>query len=147
MRRVVVAVDADGESFVASDEEVADTGLLWAADPQNTRAWLDAIDPGRVFTPAQPPPGGATWYLSELPPRKGMELLNDPPPGMDERGLHVTKTIDFIYILGGMVVLDLDRCSVELKAGDAVVLQAANHAWRNPTDEPVRFLDLLVSGE
>jgi hypothetical protein len=30
-------------------------------------------------------------------------------------------------------------------AGDLVVLQAANHAWRNPGEAPVRFLDVLVS--
>lgn len=145
MRRVVVAVDESGASFVASDEEIPDTGRLWAADPAAVRGWVDAIDPARVYAPAQPPSGGALWYLSELPPGKGMNTAQPAGNGMDSRGFHVTKTTDFIYILAGTAVLDLDRDSVELGAGDAVVLQAANHAWRNPTADPVRFLDLLMA--
>jgi quercetin dioxygenase-like cupin family protein len=66
---------------------------------------------------------------------------------MDHRGFHVTRTTDLIYILSGRVLLDLDASTVELGTGDAVVLQAANHAWRNPTDERVRFLDVLMSEE
>jgi Uncharacterized conserved protein, contains double-stranded beta-helix domain len=144
VRRVVVAVDGSGKSYVFSDEKIPETGLLFRADPERIRAWLDAIDPADVYRPAQPPEGGALWYLSELPPGKGMTATS-AADGMDERGFHVTKTTDFIYILSGRVLLDLDRDTVELAAGDAVVLQAANHAWRNPTTEPARFLDLLMS--
>lgn len=145
MRRVVVAVDESGKSFVAADENIPDTGRIWSADPADIKGWLDAIDPARVYGPAQPPAGGALWYLSELPPGKGMDPVPESGRGMDSRGFHVTKTTDFIYILAGTVLLDLDHDSVELSAGDAVVLQAANHAWRNPTTEPARFLDLLMS--
>jgi mannose-6-phosphate isomerase-like protein (cupin superfamily) len=140
VRRVVTAVDGSGKSFVASDEEIADTGRLWSADPADIRGWLDDIDPEQVYEPAQPPPGGALWYLSELPPGKGM----NPTRGSDP-GFHVTRTTDFVYILSGSVLLDLDHGSVELSTGDAVVLRAGNHAWRNPTTEPARFLDLLMS--
>jgi mannose-6-phosphate isomerase-like protein (cupin superfamily) len=146
MRRVVVAVDAHGESFVASDESVADTGLIWTADRRNLASWLAALDLDQVYRPAQPPVNGALWFLSELPPGKGM---HETPavPGMDHRGFHVTKTTDLIYILSGRAQLCLDRSTVELAVGDAVVLQAASHAWRNPTAEPVRFLDVMISEE
>jgi hypothetical protein len=46
----------------------------------------------------------------------------------NERGFHVTKTIDSVYVLDDGLVLDLDRGSADLIAGDLVVLQAANHA-------------------
>jgi len=144
VRRVVAAVDVNCESFVASDEAIPDTGLVWTADPTEIRGWIGAIDPERVFRPAQPPLGGASWYISELPAGKGMQNNADHPPEMDVRGFHVTKTVDFIYVLSGTVVLDLDRESIELNGGDAVVLQAARHAWRNPTHEPARFLDVLM---
>lgn len=147
MRRVVVAVDEDGLSIVASDEEIPDTGRIWSHDPKSTLQILEAIDPAAVYRPAQPPPSGVSWYLSEMPPGKGMESVVDPPPGMDAHGFHVTKTVDFIFMLSGSVLLDLDRVTVELGPGDAVVLQAGSHAWRNPTSEPARFLDVLVSGE
>jgi mannose-6-phosphate isomerase-like protein (cupin superfamily) len=147
MRRVVVAVDGDGRSFVSSDEIVPDSGRIWTAERGNLAGWLEAVGPDQIYRPAQPPVNGAFWYLSELPPRKGMQPATDAPPGMDQRGFHVTKTTDLIYILSGQVLLDLDHSTVELTAGDAVVLQAANHAWRNPSDEPVRFLDVLMSEE
>jgi mannose-6-phosphate isomerase-like protein (cupin superfamily) len=147
MRRVVVAVDGDGKSFVASDEVIADAGRIWTADRRNLKDWLDAVDPDHVYRPAQPLMNGAFWYLSELPAGKGMRPAADASPGIDERGFHVTKTTDLVYILSGRALLDLDRSTVELGAGDAVVLQAATHAWRNPTSEPVRFLDVLMSEE
>lgn len=144
MRRVVVAVDDSGKSYVGADDELPDSGELFRADPERIRTWLDAIDPAHVYSPAQPPAGGALWFLSELPPGKGMTPIA-ASDGMDDRGFHVTKTTDFIYILAGTVLLDLDHDTVELSVGDAVVLQAANHAWRNPTADPARFLDLLMS--
>jgi mannose-6-phosphate isomerase-like protein (cupin superfamily) len=144
---VVAAVDVDGKSYVASDEAIADTGLLWTANPKDNQVWVDKIDVEHIFRPAQPPSGGAGWYLSELPAGKGMQRDEALSNGMGARGFHVTKTVDFVYILRGTVVLDLDRDSIELSSGDAVVLQAANHAWRNPTNEPARFLDVLMSRE
>jgi mannose-6-phosphate isomerase-like protein (cupin superfamily) len=147
LRRVVAAVGVNGKSYVASDEAIPDTGLVWTSDPKDNQACFDAIDSERIFRPAQPPPGGASWYLSELPAGKGMQREDDHPPGMDALGFHVTKTVDFIYVLSGTVILDLDRDTVELRAGDTVVLQAVNHAWRNPTDEPARLLDLMMCCE
>jgi mannose-6-phosphate isomerase-like protein (cupin superfamily) len=145
VRRVVVAGGEDGRSRIASDEQVPDIGLVWTASPANLRAVMETVDPGRVYSPAEPPPGGALWFLSEIPPGKGMAPLTDSPPGMDVRGFHVTRTVDLVYILSGTLLLDVDEHSVKLGTGDAVVLQGANHAWRNPTDEPARFLDVLMS--
>jgi mannose-6-phosphate isomerase-like protein (cupin superfamily) len=147
VRRVVVASDENGQSFVAADEEIAGSGRLWDLDPAQAKQWLGAVDPGQVYRPAQPPAGGATWWLSQLPPGKGTVPLADPPPGMDAREFHVTKTTDFVFVLSGSATLDLDRGHVVVGPGDAVVLQAASHAWRNPGDVPVRFLDVMISGE
>jgi mannose-6-phosphate isomerase-like protein (cupin superfamily) len=143
---VVVAVDPDGKSFLASDEAIPDAGRIWAVDPETAKAWVAAIDPDRVYQPVQPPSRGAFWYLIELPPGKNMQPETALPTGMDERGFHVTTTTDLVFILSGRVLLDLDRCTVDLGAGDAVVLQAAHHAWRNPWPEPVQFLDVLIAG-
>jgi hypothetical protein len=146
MRRVVTAVNEKGESYVASDDTIADSGFIWRADPQDYQDWIEAIDPDKSFTMVQPPPRGVVWVLVEYPPGAGMEPT-EHPAGMDERGFHWTRTIDFCYVIDGGVVLDLDLESVELHSGDVVVLQAPHHAWRNPTDRPVRFIDVLVSGE
>jgi hypothetical protein len=147
MRRVVIAVDEDGKSYVATDEEIPGDGQrLWTHDPESTQPWIDAIDPDRALPAAQPPPRGVMAALASLPAGHGTSPDDYRLAGMDERGFHVTRTVDFIYVLDGGVVLDLDRESVELGGGDFVVLQAARHSWRNPTDHAVRFFDVLVSG-
>jgi mannose-6-phosphate isomerase-like protein (cupin superfamily) len=145
MRRVVVSTNQEGRSCVASDEEIADTGLFWTVDPMRAQTLIDAVGPERVYAPAQPPAGGARCVLGEFPPGKGMQLLPEPLPGMDERGFHVTRTIDVVYMLAGSATLDLDDDSVELSAGDVAVLQAPNHAWRNPRDKVARFIDIMIS--
>ena len=146
LRRIVTAVDGDGQSYVLSDEEIPDAGMIWKADPGDTQAWIDAIDPDSVLKVVQPVPRGVFWVLAEYPPGAGMSPGHHQLEGMDERGFHVTRTVDFIYVLDSGIVLDLDKESVELRAGDVVVQQVTRHAWRNPTDQTVRFIDVVVSG-
>ena len=145
MRRVVVSTNQEGRSCIASDEEIAGTGMFWTVDRTKAQALIDAVDPQRVYGPAQPPPGGARCVLGELPPGKGMQPLKESAPGMDERGFHVTRTIDVVYMLAGSAILDLDEGNVELSPGDVAVLQAPNHAWRNPGSDPARFIDIMIS--
>lgn len=147
MRRVVTAVREDGKSYVASDADIPDAGLIWDADPTDSQKWIDAIDPNVAFGMMQPKPGGAKWVLAELPPGTGMAKADHGLDGMDQDGFHVTRTIDYIYVIDAGVVLGLDEGEVVLGSGDVVIQQATRHAWRNPCDHPVRFIDVLVSGE
>jgi quercetin dioxygenase-like cupin family protein len=63
----------------------------------------------------------------------------------DNPGMHTTVTIDFEYVISGRVVLELDDgATVELGPGDTVVQNGTRHAWRNPFDEPVTLLVVLV---
>lgn len=147
MRRVITSVDAEGRSYVQSDEQIEAKGVFWTADPKDFGPMVEAIDPDTVLKHVQPPPRGVNWAFVEYQPGAGMRAFTRPEPAqMDERGFHVTQTIDFIYVIEGGVVLDLDLDSVELNTGDIVALQAGRHAWRNPTDHVVRFIDVLVSG-
>lgn len=146
MRRVVVAPDDDGRSYVVEDSDV-EPGLLWNLNPAETEAWIDRLSAGTTFTSYEPAPGGALWAFAELPAGSGMTPIEptDDLHGMESDGFHVTRTVDFIIAVDSGIVLGLDKGEVELKAGDAVVLQAARHAWRNPTNKPVRFVDVLVA--
>ena len=47
MRRVVITTSQDGRSCIASDEEIADTGLFWTVDRTRAEALIDAVDPER----------------------------------------------------------------------------------------------------
>lgn len=145
MRRVVAAPDSENRSYVVEDGQV-EPGLLWRLDPADTAEWIEQLSRGETFTSYEPIPGGALWALAELPPAAGTTPQGGDRSvhGMDDDGFHVTRTVDFIVALDAGLVLGLDDGDVVLQAGDGVVLQAARHVWRNPTDEPVRFLSVLV---
>jgi mannose-6-phosphate isomerase-like protein (cupin superfamily) len=147
MRRVIIAVNGDGESHVASDEEISDSGYvrLWSIDPRDLTDTLNQIGDSVTYELAQPAVGGANWTLGVVPPGTAAVLGPEPHPGMDSLGFHRTRTVDLVYMLEGRVTLALDLDTVELEAGDIAVLQAANHAWRNMFERPARFLDVLVS--
>lgn len=150
MRRVVVSVNESGMSYVSSDEAAPDEGTIWISEPAAYAKWVSAIDPDGLFQAAQPPAGGARWAIGHLAPHTqsaGVEPGKEPPAGLAEDGFHVTKSVDLVYVLEGKLELDLDEGGVTLAQGECVVLQAARHAWRNPNDEPVRFLDVLISAE
>ena len=147
MRLVVTAVRENGRSYVASDADIPDAGLIWDADPRDTQKWIDAIDPSKALGMAQPKPGGLKWMLVKLPPGAGMAKADHGLDGMDEDGFHVTRTIDYIYVIDAGAVLRLDEGEVVLGSGNVVLQQATRHAWRNPCDHPVQFIAVLVSGE
>ena len=75
-------------------------------------------------------------------------------PGLLEKmepknpGMHRSLTIDFIYILEGEIVLELDDgCQTILRAGDSAVQNGTRHAWRNQSGAPCKMLVCLVGAE
>ena len=59
--------------------------------------------------------------------------------------LHQTPTVDYVTVVKGRVVLELDDGkAVELNAGDTVVQQGTRHAWRNPGDQPATISVVLL---
>jgi hypothetical protein len=145
LRLIVIGVSASGESFIQQDEELPANGRLWDAIPADFRKMADTVGAGKVHLPAQPPEGGAIWAMASVSPGDTPAgVANNTMATMDSRGFHVTRSIDFIYVLDDGLVLDLDTASVTLSAGNAVVLQAARHAWRNGTNRDVRFIDVLM---
>lgn len=99
--------------------------------------------------------GGSVFWLITFPPDSVMMSPDWKPdlavpehlkaaPGIAERfeadhpGMHETPTVDYVTVVKGTVVLELDDGkTIELHQGDTVVQQGARHAWRNPTSEPV----------
>ena len=46
------------------------------------------------------------------------------------------RTLDFIIVQEGEVVLVLDTQEVTLRKGDFIVQRGTRHAWSNRTDKP-----------
>jgi mannose-6-phosphate isomerase-like protein (cupin superfamily) len=149
MRRIVAGVDAEGRSYVVSDEDIgtADPALLLWAASSSDRPSVAHVDPSTAATTLEPPPGGHAWMVVAIPPDSDPNALalRRATPGIDDRGFHTTRTLDFDCIISGGGFLDLDEGSIEVHAGDLVVLCAANHAWRNPHDEPLEIMAVLTS--
>jgi mannose-6-phosphate isomerase-like protein (cupin superfamily) len=45
--------------------------------------------------------------------------------------MHRTRTLDYVVVIEGELVLILDDCEVVLKPGDVVVQRGTDHAWEN----------------
>ena len=82
----------------------------------------------------EPDAGGANFHFVTLPPT--------PPDA--PLGWHRTETVDMNVLLGGELVLVLDKEEVAVHPGDVVIQRNTMHAWRNPTSEPVYWVAVLV---
>jgi mannose-6-phosphate isomerase-like protein (cupin superfamily) len=150
---------------VVQDAEVAETTvslmpglgfhMLWSTAGPSTFP-----DDGRGQpSPTYFPPAGGTRFLvftipaERVPPPPGTDLMQARAeadavlPGLlskmepDNPGMHRSDTIDFIYVLEGEIVLELDdRREVTLRTGDTAVQNGTRHAWRNRSGKVCRLL-------
>ena len=139
MRCIVTGHDAEGRSYVVSDERVSGnfpnvfrtTGDdPFGAGPEPVPRELLPTDSPRL----EPEVGGANFHFVTLPPT--------PPDA--PLGWHRTETVDMNVLLGGELVLVLDNEEVTVHPGDVVIQRNTMHAWRNPTSEPVYWVAVLV---
>ena len=140
MRRIVTGHDAEGRSYVVSDERVSGWNFPnvfrttgddpFGAGPEPLPRELYPTDSPQL----EPAAGGANFHFVTLPPT--------PPDA--PLGWHRTETVDMNVLLGGQLVLVLDREEVTVHPGDVVIQRNTMHAWRNPTSEPVYWVAVLV---
>lgn len=141
MRRVVTANDAEGRSYIASDDRVTMDGGFpnlfkttgddpFGPGPEPEPRTLYPTDMQQI----EPEPGGANFQFVALPPS-----TEESPPVW-----HITETVDINILLGGELILMLDKEETTLHPGDVVIQRNTNHAWRNPTDGPVYWAAVLV---
>lgn len=66
----------------------------------------------------------------------------------DAPGMHTTDSLDYIMIVSGEVVLELDDGEeTVLHAGDVVVQNGTRHAWRNRGTEPCTFVGVAIGAD
>jgi naringenin degradation protein FdeH len=133
-RRVVTGHDAHGKSVVLSDaappqhhkmhgaEIGADFHEMWSEpDAIPVLTSVKAQEPNeRPFT-IMPVAGHLLRILDVYP-------LKD---GGKRTVMHRTRTLDYVIVIEGELVLILDDSEVILKAGDVVVQRGTDHAWEN----------------
>jgi mannose-6-phosphate isomerase-like protein (cupin superfamily) len=137
VRRIVTGHRPDGRSTVLMDSAAPNVKQRHAGNG-STLLWVTDE------TPADPSRAGDRAAREIAVPRLGGEVrdnesvLRDFGIGEDVlRGhpprhpaIHRTRTVDYVVVLEGEIDLLLDDGDVRLKAGDVVVQQGTNHAWR-----------------
>ena len=141
MRRVVTGNDADGQSYIVSDDRVTmESGFPnlfkttgddpFGPGPEPEPRTLYPTDMQQI----EPELGGANFHFVALPP-----TTEESPPVW-----HRTETVDINVLLGGELILILDKEETTLHPGDVVIQRNTNHAWKNPTNGPVYWAAVLV---
>lgn len=140
MKRIVTTNGADGRSRVLIEADVPPFGMIWESGPDD---WLGHDpEPGRNTLDFRP--GHVSAQYIEIPPDAVMaEYLAQGVAGLDGDGFHRTGTLDYLVLIEGRLVLELDEGTAELAAGDIVVQRDTNHAWRNPGNGPARCLAII----
>ncbi len=149
-RRVVTGHDAQGKSIFLSDGEPprhhtmrgqgvgADFIEMWsAAEPVPPLRSAEPREPNeRAFTIM--PPSGHLLRLIDIYPAS---------QGGQRTVMHRTKTLDYVVVIEGEIMLILDNSEVTLKPGDVVVQRGTMHAWENRSGKVARMAFFHIDGE
>ena len=149
-RRVVTGHDAAGKSIVLADgpppqhhpmqgrEVGADFFEMW----NTTRAVplltaTEAREPNERDFTIMPVAGHLLRIIDIYPPQDGGKRTP----------MHRTKTLDYVVVITGEVVLLLDDSEVVLTPGDVVVQRGTNHAWENRSGKAARMAFFHIDAE
>ena len=173
VRRIVTGRNAIGKSVVVSDGPSPREMVLrhtpgfvsspqWKIEATPGLGNADNRDPMDTAGTMIMPAGGSSFWIITFPPDSvfmssewnpalaGPELMA-ASPGIAERmepdnpGMHQTPTLDYVTVIKGSLVLELDDGeTVGLNAGDTVVQRGTRHAWRNPSDQPATISVVLL---
>jgi hypothetical protein len=70
-----------------------------------------------------------------------LRIIDIYPPSLGGKRtvMHRTKTLDYVVIIDGEIVLVLDDSEVTLKKSDVVIQRGTDHAWENRSDKIARM--------
>jgi mannose-6-phosphate isomerase-like protein (cupin superfamily) len=141
-RRVVTGHDPHGKSVVISDGPPpqhhpmhgsavgADFYEMWSTPARvPSLTAVDSSEPNeREFT-IMPASGHLLRIIDVFPPHEGGKRTV----------MHRTKTLDYVVVIEGEIVLVLEDSEVTLRPSDVVVQRGTNHAWENRSDRRARL--------
>ena len=140
-RRVVTGHDARGKSVVLSDAAPPQHhpmhGPAIGADFHEMWSDIDTI-PELTAVAAREPNERA---FTIMPVAGHLLRILDVYPlqhGGRRTVMHRTRTLDYVVVIEGELVLILDDSEVTLKPADVVVQRGTDHAWENRSDTIAR---------
>jgi mannose-6-phosphate isomerase-like protein (cupin superfamily) len=144
IRRVVTTDDANGRGVLLADGEPTNSIVLNGT--RLTRLWEAPGLPAAL--PLEGDAGatagnayrdgfvGTSFYIAELP--GGARAPSIP--------MHRNRTLDYMAILSGRIVLKIESRELELAPGDVLVQGGNLHTFENRWDETCLLLFVVVTG-
>ncbi|MEH6753748.1 MAG: cupin domain-containing protein [Alphaproteobacteria bacterium] len=169
-RRVVTAIDADGNSYIAED---GPTPAVRTVDARPgyvvNNIWVTGAAPSVVGAPdavethegVMPPAGGTVLRVIEYPPDpedpeemarqfEGMfgKLFEDAgqPDTGKHPGMHTTESIDYAIVIDGEITAIMENEETVLRKGDVLIQRGTNHAWSNKSGKTAKVAFVLIAG-
>ena len=116
------------------------------------------INPAQVTEPWFPGPGGVRFRFFTFMPSVGgtesdsglQDVGSDDLGGFSDAfdperpGMHISDSVDFVHVLSGEVVMELEAGELLVKEGDIVIMRGGWHNWRNETDRPCTVASVMV---
>jgi mannose-6-phosphate isomerase-like protein (cupin superfamily) len=166
-RRVVTGHNEQGESIILFDDMGTNVTAIPSWDGLYvTELWVTSempIDNGgqadRALRPMKhdPDPSGTIFRLVEIPPESKTTFnaagiftelgsSNKPTEADAKRHptMHKTNSIDYLVVISGEMIMEMENGSTLLKQGDCIVQRGTNHAWVNVSDQPCLIAAILV---
>ena len=138
IRRVVTGHDARGKSIVLSDGPPPQYhSMLGPSIGADFFEIWNVARPVPILTPVEPREPNEREFT--IMPASGhlLRIIEIYPlsEGGQRTVMHRTKTLDYVVVIEGEVVLVLDDSEVTLKKRNVVVQRGTDHAWENRSDK------------
>lgn len=166
-RRIVTGHDASGQSIILFDDRGTNVTHIPSWDGLYvTELWVTSEMPvdnaggeDRALRPMKhdPDPSGTIFRLVEIPPESKttfnasgifQELGSSNKPSAADASrhptMHKTNSIDYLVVISGEMIMEMESGSTLLKPGDCIVQRGTNHAWVNKSDKPCLIAAILV---
>ena len=166
-RRVVTGHDEDGQSIILFDDLGTNVTHIPSWEGLYvTELWVTSETPAhnhggsdRALRPMKhdPDPSGTIFRLVEIPPESKttfnpvgifQELGSTTKPSEADSArhptMHKTNSIDYLVVISGEMIMEMESGSILLKQGDCIVQRGTNHAWVNRSDKPCLLAAILI---
>ena len=169
-RRVVTGHGAKGQSVILFDDHAQNVTHIPSWEGLYvTELWVTSEMPidnngsaDRSLRPMKhdPDPSGTIFRLVEIPPEskttfnaKGIfeELGSATKPSAKDSSrhptMHKTKSIDYLVVISGEMIMAMEDGETLLTQGDCVVQRGTNHAWINRSTQPCLIAAILIDAQ
>ena len=153
VRRLVTAVNADGQSYFAEDSRAPHMTVI-AGNPSfvATDLWRTTQTPVQNAGPAddglsepvgiEAPLDGSLFRVVEFPPDAHFG------DGVDLKVLmhHRTPSLDYAIVLSGEIWAVLDSDERLMQPGDVAIQRGTAHSWSNRSQAPAVVAFIMIGG-